>query len=153
MKNSATPITILYAEDDEEDRMLTRKALERARLDNELRFVEDGQELMDYLRHEGRYEEPGSAPRPGLILLDLNMPKKDGREALQEIKSDPSLQRTPVVVLTTSKEEEDIIRTYTVGANSYITKPVTLPKLVEVVEAIGRYWFQIVELPNGEVGR
>ena len=142
-------ISILMADDDEEDRDLTRDALQDSRLANEMRFVSDGQDLMDYLRREGRYADPGvDAPRPGIILLDLNMPKKDGREALAEIKSDESLRQIPVVVLTTSKDEEDVLRTYDLGVNSFITKPVTFAGLVEVMRSWTRYWFEIVELPE-----
>ncbi len=119
-----------------------------SRLCNCMRFVEDGQELMDYLRREGRFARE-EAPTPGLILLDLNMPRKDGRQALQEIKSDPALRRIPVVVLTTSKAEEDILRTYDLGANSFIAKPVTFERLVEIVRTLGLYWFNIVQLPGG----
>ena len=119
------PITILYADDDEDDRMLVHDALREARLINDLRFVEDGEQLLDYLHHRGRYTDATAAPRPGLILLDLNMPRMDGREALAAIKSDPMLRRIPVVVLTTSKAEEDVLRTYDLGVNSFITKPVT----------------------------
>jgi two-component system, response regulator len=144
------PITILLADDDEEDRELTREALQDARLANEMRFVVDGQDLMDYLRRRGRYAgDSVEAPRPGIILLDLNMPKKDGREALKEIKSDPELRRIPVIVLTTSKDEEDVFRTYDLGVNSFITKPVTFGGLVEVLSTWSRYWFELVELPNG----
>jgi CheY-like chemotaxis protein len=135
------------ADDDEEDRELTREALTDARLANLMRFVVDGQELMDYLRRQGAYADGADAPEPGIILLDLNMPKKDGREALAEIKSDPALRHIPVVVLTTSKAEEDIFRTYGLGVNSFITKPVTFAGLVEVIRAWSRYWFEIVELP------
>jgi CheY-like chemotaxis protein len=135
------------ADDDADDRMLAKDALDESRLANELHFVEDGEELMDYLHRRGGYAVPGAAPRPGIILLDLNMPKKDGREALREIKADPELRRIPVVVLTTSKADEDICRTYDVGANSYITKPVTFEGLVDVVRALGRYWFELVALP------
>jgi CheY-like chemotaxis protein len=147
-----TAITILMADDDEEDCELTREALQDSRLANEMRFVFDGQELMDYLRREGRYADPSvDAPRPGIILLDLNMPKKDGREALTEIKSDESLRLIPVVVLTTSKDEEDVLRTYGLGVNSFITKPVTFAGLVEVMRTWTRYWLEIVELPlNGQ---
>jgi CheY-like chemotaxis protein len=127
--------------------MLTRDALEESRLGNDLRFVEDGQELMDYLRREGEYANT-DAPRPGIILLDLNMPRKDGRQALKEIKADPELRRIPVVVLTTSKAEEDVLRTYDLGANSFITKPVTFEGLVEIIRALGNYWFRVVELPE-----
>ena len=139
------PIVILLADDDEEDRMLAADALEESRVVNDLRFVEDGEELLDYLYHRGRYAE--NSPTPGLILLDLNMPRKDGREALREIKADPDLRRIPVVVLTTSKAEEDIYRTYDLGANSFITKPVSFEGLVAVMRDIGRYWIEIVELP------
>jgi CheY-like chemotaxis protein len=147
------PVTILLADDDEEDRELTRDALQDAHLANEMKFVVDGQDLMDYLRRTGRYADPAiDAPRPGIILLDLNMPKKDGREALAEIKADESLRRIPVVVLTTSKDEEDVLRTYDLGVNSFITKPVTFAGLVEVMRTWTRYWFELVELPNCEVG-
>ena len=147
VKAETMVITLLMAEDDEEDRMLTRDALVESRLANDLRFVPDGEELMDYLRQRGKYARPADAPRPGLILLDLNMPRKDGREALREIKSDPELRAIPVVVLTTSKAEEDIMRSYDLGASSFITKPVTFEGLVEVMKALGRYWFHIVDLP------
>jgi CheY-like chemotaxis protein len=141
-----TPITILLADDDADDRMLTKDALAESRLANDLRFVEDGEELLDYLLKRGKYAD-ADAPRPGLILLDLNMPRKDGREALREIKADPTLRQIPIVVLTTSKAEEDIYRTYDLGVNSFITKPVTFDGLVTVMRALGRYWFEIVELP------
>ena len=141
------PITILMADDDEDDRELTREAMSDSRLANEMRFVVDGQELIDYLRREGAYANGADAPEPGIILLDLNMPKKDGREALAEIKSDPALRHIPIVVLTTSKAEEDIFRTYGLGVNSFITKPVTFAGLVEVMRAWSRYWFEIVDLP------
>ena len=142
-------VTILMADDDEDDRELARDALQDARLANEMRFAVDGQDLMDYLRHEGRYANGDvDAPRPGIILLDLNMPKKDGREALAEIKADPALRRIPVVVLTTSKDEEDVLGTYDLGVSSFITKPVTFAGLVEVMKTWTRYWFEIVELPN-----
>jgi CheY-like chemotaxis protein len=146
-------VTILMADDDEEDRDLTRDALQDARLANEMRFVVDGQDLMDYLRHEGRYADGSvDAPRPGIILLDLNMPKKDGREALAEIKSDETLRRIPIVVLTTSKDEQDVLGTYDLGVNSFITKPVTFTGLVEAMRTWTRYWFELVELPNGVLG-
>jgi CheY-like chemotaxis protein len=140
-------ITILMAEDDLEDQMLTRDGFEESRLANDLRFVENGEELLDYLYRRGEFGDPQQSPRPGLILLDLNMPRKDGREALAEIKSDPDLRSIPVVVLTTSKAEEDIVRSYDLGANSYITKPVTFEGLVAALKALGVYWFEIVELP------
>jgi two-component system, response regulator len=142
-----TTLTLLMADDDEEDRLMARDALTESRVANDLRFVEDGEELLDYLRRRGKYAEPAHAPRPGLILLDLNMPRKDGREALREIKADPELRAIPVIVLTTSKAEEDIVRSYDFGASSFIAKPVTFDGLVEVMKTLGRYWFQIVDLP------
>ena len=148
MKKNAKLISILMAEDDEDDRQFAKEALEESRLVNELRFVADGEELMDYLHHRGQYADPASSPRPGLILLDLNMPRKDGREALKEIKSDAELRRIPVVVLTTSDAEEDILRSYDLGVNSFIKKPVTFNGMVEIMKALGNYWFQIVELPR-----
>lgn len=144
---TSKPITILLADDDPDDRLLAKQALERSRLANDLRFVEDGEELVDYLRRRGRFVDPHTSPRPGLILLDLNMPRKDGREALKEIKNDPKLRDIPIVILTTSKADEDIVRTYNLGVNSYITKPVKFSALVSVMKAIGKYWFEIVELP------
>lgn len=144
------PITILMADDDEEDRMLTQKAFELNRLGNDLRFVEDGEDLLDYLHQRGKYADPASAPRPGLILLDLNMPRLDGREALAAIKSDPSLRRIPVVVMTTSEADQDIARSYDLGANSYVTKPVTFDSLAQVIKALDQYWFEIVALPDSE---
>ncbi len=152
MKGRRTTVTILMADDDEDDCMLAHEALAESRLANDLHFVPDGEELMDYLYQRGKYVDPSISPRPGLILLDLNMPKKDGREALQEIKSDPQLKHIPIVVLTTSKAEEDIYRSYDLGANSFITKPVTFSALVEVMKTIGKYWFEIVELPLKTVG-
>ena len=140
-------VTILMADDDADDREFTLTAMQESRLANELRFVHDGEELLDYLRRKGRYAQPKDSPRPGLILLDLNMPRRDGREALKEIKSDPLLKSIPVVVLTTSKAEEDILRSYDLGANCFITKPVTFEGLIEVVKVLDKHWLQIVELP------
>jgi CheY-like chemotaxis protein len=147
MRKKTEPITILMAEDDPDDRFLAEEALEEARLANDLHFVHNGETLMDYLHRRGDYAAPESAPRPGLILLDLNMPRKDGRQALKEIKADPSLRLIPVVVLTTSKAEEDILRSYNLGASAYITKPVTFESLVDVMKVLGRFWFEIVQLP------
>ena len=144
------PITLLLADDDPDDRLLAKQALEKSRVANDLRCVEDGEELLDYLRRRGKYADPRESPRPGLILLDLNMPRKDGREALREIKNDPKLREIPVVVLTTSKAEEDIARTYNLGVNSYITKPVKFAALVDVMKALSKYWFEIVELPGSQ---
>jgi CheY-like chemotaxis protein len=142
-----TTVRILLADDDEDDCMLAREALVESQLLSDLHVVRDGEELLDYLYHRGKYVNPNSSPRPGLILLDLNMPKKDGREALKEIKNDPTLRQIPVIILTTSKAEEDIYKTYDLGANSFIIKPMDFASLVEVMRTIGKYWFEIVELP------
>jgi CheY-like chemotaxis protein len=141
-----TPI-ILVAEDDSDDRLLAREALEEAGLAGDLRFVEDGADLMDYLGHRNKFSAPAASPRPSLILLDLNMPRKDGREALKEIRANPELRRIPVVILTTSHADTDIARTYDLGANSFITKPTAFDALVKVMKAIGDYWFEVVILP------
>ena len=142
------PITILICDDDEDDRGLTKQALEDAHISNALRFVEDGDELLDYLYQRGTYAgENGLAPRPGLILLDLNMPKMDGRDALRVIKADATLVDIPIVVLSTSSSDEDIIRSYQLGVNSFITKPVSFSGLVDAMNVLGRYWLEIVELP------
>lgn len=140
-------ITILMADDDDDDFLLTKKALAESKLANTLVRVSDGEELMDYLKQRGAYENINT-PRPGMILLDLNMPKKDGREALKDIKADKDLRDIPVVIFTTSKAEEDIYKTYQLGSNSFITKPVTFDKLVKVISALGLYWFKIVKLPH-----
>lgn len=150
MKNEGKMITILLADDDPDDRKLTQDAFAENRLANLLHWVEDGEELLDYLHRRGQYANLRGEALPGLILLDLNMPRKDGREALKEIKADPELRRIPVVVLTTSKAEEDIVRTYDLGVNSYVTKPVTFKSLVELVKVLGNYWFEVVELPPKE---
>lgn len=146
---SAKPITILIAEDDPDDRKMTKEAFDECYLANDLRFVEDGVELLDYLNRRGKYSDPASSPFPGLLLLDLNMPRKDGREALREIKKDPKLKNLRVIILTTSKAEEDIHKSYDLSASSYITKPVTFAALLDVIKALGKYWLEIVELPNG----
>lgn len=145
--SKAMPITILMADDDPDDRQLTKEALIEGRLINDIRFVENGEEMMEYLRRTGRYAPPAESPRPGLILLDLNMPRKDGRTVLKEIKSDPALRTIPVVVLTTSKADEDVYRSYDLGVNSYIVKPVTFEALVDILVTLEKYWFEIVELP------
>jgi CheY-like chemotaxis protein len=147
MNKPAHSVTILVADDDADDRLMIEEALRENRLSNDLRFVKDGEELLDYLLRKGKYSDPSLSPRPGLILLDLNMPRKDGREALKEIKSNQELRGIPVVILTTSKAEEDVYRTYNLGVNSFITKPVTFDSLVTIVRDLGKYWLEIVELP------
>lgn len=144
----ADRIIILMADDDPDDCLMIKEALDESPLACDLYYVEDGEELMDYLHHRGKYSDPVSAPVPGLILLDLNMPKKDGREALKEIKEDEKLKRIPIVVLTTSNAEEDIQRTYKLGVNSFISKPVSFESLVEIMKTLTKYWFEIVALPG-----
>jgi CheY-like chemotaxis protein len=141
------PVAILMADDDDDDFLLTQKALKESKLLNTLVRVNDGEELVDYLLNKGQYEGQKTV-RPGIILLDLNMPRKDGREALKEIKEHESLRDIPVVVFTTSKAEEDIFRSYQLGVNSFITKPVTFGNLLEVMTSLGRYLIEIVELPK-----
>lgn len=145
-------IIILVADDDEDDRLIMEEALEENRLANEIYFVVDGEDLMDYLYHRNEYENLKPSPRPSLILLDLNMPRKDGREALKEIKADPQLRQIPIVVLTTSQAEEDIFRTYDLGVSSFITKPVTFDSMVNILKTISKYGFEIVELPD-QIGK
>lgn len=141
------PISILVADDDPDDRMMIQEAFTENRIANQIVFVEDGEQLMAYLRREDLFAEHKDKPYPGIILLDLNMPKKDGREALRELKADPKLCRIPIVVLTTSQAEEDIVRTYGLGVSSFITKPVSFEGLVDAVRVICQYWIQIVALP------
>jgi CheY-like chemotaxis protein len=141
-------VTILMAEDDEDDRELARQAMGQGRLTSEFRFVEDGEELLDYLLRRGRYADPKSAPRPALILLDLNMPRLDGREALRALKSHPALRQIPVIVLTTSKAEEDILRSYDLGANCYISKPGTFEGFGELMKVLDEHWLQLATLPH-----
>ena len=150
MSDEHNTVVILLADDDEEDRMLACDALAESGLLNDIYCVTDGEDLMDYLHRRGLYTPPADAPRPGLILLDLNMPKKDGREALREIKADPSLRQIPVVVLTTSKADEDILRSYDSGASSFVSKPVTFEGLVNLMRGLGQYWFEMVDLPRRE---
>ncbi|WP_405599276.1 MULTISPECIES: response regulator [unclassified Pseudoalteromonas] len=142
------PITILMADDDEDDRLLTQDALAESRVLNDLHFVEDGVELLEYLERRGKFADKAVSPRPGLILLDLNMPRMDGREALEAIKANPNLKGIPVVILTTSQQEEDMVKGYNLGAASYITKPVTFDGLVELMKTLGKYWVEFVELPT-----
>lgn len=150
MSAQGRPITILIADDDLDDCLLTREALRESRLANDLHFVHDGEQLLDYLLQRGKYTPPVETPRPGIIILDLNMPRMNGREALARIKSDPTLHDIPVVVLTTSRAEADVYRSYELGANSFISKPVTFAGPVTAMRALGAYWFEIVELPSGE---
>jgi CheY-like chemotaxis protein len=147
MKTKGKPVVILLAEDDDDDYKLTRAALQEAHILNDLHRVKDGEELMDYLYHRNSFRDAKTSPVPGLILLDLNMPKKDGRECARDIKNDAALKVIPIVVLTTSKSEEDVLRSYEFGVNSFIKKPVTFEGLVEAIRVLGRYWFEIVEIP------
>ena len=148
MKTDTKSITILLADDDPDDRLLVQEAFQENHLLNVVNTVEDGEELMEYLHKKGKFAD--TAVRPNMILLDLNMPRKSGLEALQEIKADPEFRSIPVIVLTTSKAEEDVIRSYDLGVNSFIVKPVTFESLVALVKTLGNYWFQIVELPGKE---
>ncbi len=150
MKPAPKPITILMADDDPGDRVLTEEALKDARLINELRFVENGEELLDYLNTRGKFAPPASAPRPGLILLDLNMPRKDGRTVLKELKNSPTLHNIPIAILTTSEDDADVYRSYDLGVNSYIVKPVTFEAIVDTLQTLKQHCFQIVELPAEE---
>lgn len=142
------PVVLLIADDDEDDREMTREAFEENFVLNDIHFVADGVELTDYLFRRGAFTNPETSPRPGLILLDLNMPRMDGRQALQQIKSHPDLRSIPVVILTTSQAEEDIIKSYNLGVNCFITKPVTFKDFIEVTQSVGRYWFEVVQLPS-----
>lgn len=142
------PVTILIADDDPDDRAMIKEAFEENLLLNVLYFVEDGEVLMNYLNRAGKYSDTDVYPMPGLILLDLNMPRKDGREALEEIKSSPKLSHIPIIVLTTSKTEEDIIKSYNLGVNCFISKPVKFVDLVQVTKTLGRFWLDIVTLPT-----
>ena len=147
MSDASKARVILMAEDDTDDRLLAQDAMAECHWEGDLRFVENGEELLDYLTHRGKYTQLASAPRPGLILLDLNMPRKDGRESLREIKADRDLRRIPVVVFTTSKAGTDIGDMYELGANSFISKPVQFDALVQVMRILGQYWFNTVDLP------
>ena len=142
--------TILMVDDDPDDRLLFKEACEEVRLRNPLEFLENGEQLVDYLKRRGSYADRADDPFPGIILLDLNMPLKDGREALEEVKADPELRHIPIIVLTTSKDEDDILSSYGLGASSYIVKPISLDRLMRVVNSIGEYWVEIVEVPDAE---
>ncbi len=141
---------ILMAEDDADDQLLVQEAFAECGVKEQIRFVADGEELLDYLMRRGRYLTAGTAPRPGLILLDLNMPRKDGREALKEIRDHPDLRRVPIVVFTTSRADTDIRQVYELGANSFITKPAAFDALVTTVTKMVGYWFGLVELPSAK---
>jgi CheY-like chemotaxis protein len=142
-------LTILVADDDDDDQILIRAAIEEERLCNDLRFVQDGEELLDYLKHRGKYEDASLSPPPALILLDLNMPKMDGFSALREIKADPELRSIPVIVLTTSQDSHAVQVCYNAGANSFVSKPISYEGLAAAIKFIGTYWFETVMLPNG----
>ena len=145
MVDENRPVEILLVEDNPGDERLTREALKEGKVYSNLHWVKDGVEAMEFLRRQGKH---GAAPRPDIILLDLNLPKKDGREVLQEIKKDDTLKRIPVVILTTSKAEEDVLKTYNLHANCYVTKPVDLEKFITVVQSIDRFWLTIATLPT-----
>jgi len=147
MSSASKAINILIADDDPDDRLMAREALLQSTTPSRISFVEDGEELLDYLHRRGKFKN-NTYPLPDLVLLDLNMPKKSGVEALQEIKSNPELRHIPIVVLTTSKEEEDIYRTYDLGVNSFITKPITYDSLINTMRILGKYWFEVVQLPS-----
>lgn len=144
---AAVPVSILLADDDADDREMTIDACRECRFANEIEVVEDGEELLEYLRGQGRYSARTGQANPRLILLDLRMPRMDGFEVLTALKADPKLRTIPVVVLTTSEAEEDIVRSYELGVNSFVTKPVTFAGLVQAVKTLGTYWFELVELP------
>jgi two-component system, chemotaxis family, response regulator Rcp1 len=143
-EEKAAPIEILLVEDNLGDMRLTQEALKEGKVYSNLHWAKDGVEAIDFLKRQGKFD---NVPRPDIILLDLNLPKKDGREVLEEIKTDEDLKRIPVVVLTTSKAEEDVLRSYALHANCYVTKPVDLEKFIVVVQSIDRFWLTVVTLP------
>jgi CheY-like chemotaxis protein len=147
MNRMSQPIRIVVADDDEDDRLMIEDAFKESMVSNPVDFVEDGVQLLDYLLRRGKYEHLANQPYPGIILLDLNMPRMDGRTVLRELKSSRELQRIPVVILTTSKAEQDIVQTYGLGVSSFITKPVTFESLMDVVRVLNKYWVEIVSLP------
>jgi CheY-like chemotaxis protein len=148
MSANTQTLTILVADADHDDRVSIRRAWEKSRVANDLRFVKDGEELTEYLNQVGRYCDPAAAPRPAVILLDLNLPKMDGRNTLQEIKNDPALSQIPIIVLTSSPAEEGILRSCDLGGNFCIRKPVTFKALVDVLQVLERYWIEIVDLQS-----
>ena len=145
---SPNDVILLMVDDDQDDCMMTQRALRGTPLEHSLRFAEDGADLMDYLNKRGRYSEPGSSPCPDLILLDLNMPRMNGLEALRELKSNPAFRSIPVVVMTTSKGQEDVLAAYELGANAFVTKPVIFSALREVMQKLGEFWFDIAKRPH-----
>ena len=147
IEKNAPPVVILLVEDNLGDARLTREALKEGKVYSNLHWVKDGVEALDFLHQQGKHQD---APKPDIILLDLNLPKKDGREVLEEIKADQKLMRIPVVILTTSKAEEDVLRTYNLHANCYVTKPVDLDQFIKVVKSIDNFWLAVVTLPNGK---
>lgn len=153
MNSPQKKLVILMADDDDDDRLLAQEAMNESRVLHELRFVKDGIQLLNYLRGVGEFSDRKLYPMPGLVLLDLNMPKMDGREALANLKADKILRSIPVVILTTSKTEEDMVKGYDLGAASYITKPVTFDALVELMSTLGKYWVEFVELPSSSRGK
>ena len=152
MSDERRLFTILMVDDDPDDRLLFREACEEVRLNNPLEFLENGEQLIDYLKRRGSYSHLAGSEFPGIILLDLNMPLKDGREALEEIKADDDLRHIPIIVLTTSKDEDDILSSYALGASSYIVKPVSLDRLMQVINSVGEYGVEIVDMGGGEAG-
>lgn len=149
MTQPERPVSLLLAEDDEDDYVLIKEAFRELGLTNEIYRVKNGEELIDFLLRRGDYHSAKPLPRPLVVLLDLNMPKKDGREALKEIKGYPELRSIPIVILTTSKYDDDIVKTYALGVNSYIKKPVSFDQFVDLLKVFKQYWFDIVELPSG----
>ncbi|MDC4206588.1 MAG: response regulator [Candidatus Manganitrophus sp.] len=141
------PVKILLVEDNLQDIEIARRAFAKGRVKNELIVVRDGQEALDYLYHQGKHKDPATSPRPGMILLDLNLPKVGGMEVLQQIKKDETLKSIPVIVLTASPREEDVVRTYNLGVNTYIQKPVEFDNFMRVVHAVQEYWIVIASLP------
>jgi CheY-like chemotaxis protein len=141
------PIKILLVEDNVQDIEITQRAFAKGRVRNELTVVRDGEEAIEYLYHRGKYQDPATSPRPGMILLDLNLPKVGGLEVLQQIKKDDQLKQIPVIVLTVSQREEDVVRSYDLGVNTYIQKPVEFDNFMRVVNAVHEYWILIATLP------
>jgi CheY-like chemotaxis protein len=147
MSRRTRSATILLVEDDPGDQELTRRALQEDVLHTDLRIVNDGKEALDYLRREGAFTDPEVSPRPHLILLDLNMPRVDGRQVLEQVREDPDISRIPVIALTTSDEEEDVMRSYDLGCKSFIKKPVEIDTFIETIRELQHYWFELVTLP------